>query len=108
MHVKGCRCAKCGLNPIPLGQAELHHRNPRKKAFTLDIRTLQNLLVAGNPIAMQALIAREAKKCDLLCKPCHAKVHETLDVRHFDKEYLDSLGHGTYSVWENPKLDIVA
>ena len=92
LHERGCKCKRCGLSPLPYNMAEMHHRNPKEKAFTLDIRTLHNLLMSPNRLAVEKLIKREAAKCDLLCQPCHKKVHATLDPQHFDAEYLRKIG----------------
>jgi len=101
LHERGCQCAKCGAAPLPYNRAEMHHRNPRKKAFTLDIRTLHNLVESMPVRTAKSVVRREAAKCVLLCDCCHKEVHQTLDPRFFDRDYLESLPKGS-------KLDMVA
>lgn len=57
------QCAKCGNKKKYL--LEFHHRDPNEKEFTIAHwrkRSLNCLL-------------DEVKKCDLLCKNCHAEFH---------------------------------
>jgi hypothetical protein len=65
----GGRCSICGYcrNHAAL---EFHHRDPKQKAFQLDLRSLANL--------QWVQIVAEASKCQLLCSNCHAELHNPL------------------------------
>jgi 5-methylcytosine-specific restriction endonuclease McrA len=63
---RGGRCSRCGYSRN-LAALEFHHREPAKKQFPLDARTLANRSLAE--------IESEAAKCELLCSNCHTEVH---------------------------------
>jgi hypothetical protein len=61
----GC-CLNCGYNKN-LSALVLHHKKPEKKNFQLDMRSLSN--------RKQSRIDNELKKCILVCRNCHAELH---------------------------------
>lgn len=62
----GGRCSICGYNKN-LAALTFHHKNPKRKNFQLDIRSLSN--------RRQSWIDSELKKCILVCNNCHAELH---------------------------------
>jgi hypothetical protein len=62
----GARCRRCGYDRN-LAALSWHHADPRKKSFSLDMRSLSN--------RSEAEIFREAAKCIVLCLNCHAEMH---------------------------------
>jgi len=62
----GGGCARCGYT-ANLAALEFHHRDPAKKRFQLDARTLAN--------RQWNEIEAEARSCELLCSNCHAEEH---------------------------------
>jgi len=62
----GARCRSCGYDRN-LAALSWHHVDPRKKAFSLDMRSLSN--------RSETEILREAAKCVVLCLNCHAETH---------------------------------
>lgn len=63
---KGGGCQHCGYNKC-IGVLSFHHRDPSKKLFNLDVRSLSNRKLD--------IILIEADKCDLLCLNCHTELH---------------------------------
>jgi hypothetical protein len=61
----GC-CCKCGYNRC-LAALDFHHRNPQEKRFQVG--------AYGLLIKWERLV-EEALKCDLICRNCHAELHE--------------------------------
>ena len=61
----GC-CHICGYKKN-LSALTFHHKDPKKKLFQLDLRSLSN--------RKQTLIDLEIKKCILVCHNCHAELH---------------------------------
>lgn len=63
-------CAKCGFsNPVAL---QFHHRDPSNKVFSIG-----NI---ANRYYSKEAIAKEMKKCDVLCANCHLIWHH--EKRH--------------------------
>jgi hypothetical protein len=62
----GGRCSVCGYNRN-FAALTFHHKNPNKKKFQLDIRSLSN--------RKMDIINKEIKKCILVCNNCHAEIH---------------------------------
>lgn len=61
-------CLHCGeRDPIVL---TFHHRDPSTKEFTIG-----STAVHGGSVAMLTKLVDEARKCDVLCYNCHARVH---------------------------------
>lgn len=65
IEYKGGQCQQCGYNKKIPGAFDFHHRDPEMKSFTISksIRKLE-------------ILKTEADKCDLLCKICHAEMHD--------------------------------
>lgn len=62
----GPRCSQCGYDRN-LAALSWHHLDRRRKAFSLDMRTLAN--------RSSAEIDNEVGKCVVLCLNCHAETH---------------------------------
>lgn len=62
---KGGKCEKCGYNKEVPAAFAFHHRDPKKKDFS----------ISGKSWSLERL-KKEAKKCDLLCVRCHAELHD--------------------------------
>lgn len=61
----GC-CSICGYKKN-FAALTFHHKNPKKKHFQLDTRSLSN--------RNMSVINLELKKCILVCNNCHAELH---------------------------------
>ena len=62
---RGGKCKKCGYKKS-LFVLDFHHKNPRIKKFNIsDAKTKHYPLKE---------IMKEMKKCDLICKNCHAEI----------------------------------
>jgi len=59
-----CKCCSYDKNYASLS---FHHKNPKTKLFSLDLRNLSNK-------KWERLI-EEAEKCELLCLNCHMELH---------------------------------
>ena len=64
MYGGKCKCCSYAKNYTALS---FHHKNPKTKSFTLDLRNLSNK-------KWERLID-EAAKCELLCLNCHMETH---------------------------------
>lgn len=62
----GGKCSKCGYDRNT-SALEFHHKNRKRKKFMINAKTLSNKSLAE--------IEKELKKCDLLCRNCHAETH---------------------------------
>ena len=62
----GGKCEKCGYKKN-LSALTFHHKDPEKKKFKLDLRSLSNRKYIA--------IEKELNKCLLLCHNCHAEFH---------------------------------
>lgn len=62
----GGKCQRCGYNRN-LAALQFHHKDPTKKIFKLDARSLSGTVIES--------IYEEFKKCELLCANCHAETH---------------------------------
>lgn len=60
----GGKCIKCGYNKC-IAALEFHHRDPSEKDFEMCTNIHHPLEV----------LKEEVKKCDLLCRNCHAEEH---------------------------------
>lgn len=62
-------CAKCKKRFIPKAM-DFHHRNKKEKEFS----------IADAPRLGPSIerLYKEIKKCDLVCKNCHAEIEEEL------------------------------
>lgn len=65
----GGKCVDCGLeyNGKNACVFQIHHKDPSKKLFVVNTRTLINY--------SWKKILKEIKKCELLCANCHFKKH---------------------------------
>ena len=64
VELHGGACILCGYNRYA-GALDFHHKNPKTKKFALSVK--------GLSYAWEE-IQKEAEKCVLLCKNCHAEV----------------------------------
>lgn len=62
----GGKCSRCGYSKN-YACLSFHHREPKKKLFTLDTRGLQS--------RSDSEIKLELRKCDLMCLNCHQEEH---------------------------------
>lgn len=58
-------CKRCGCSDMLC--LEFHHRNPKKK-----IRSISAMFHNGDSLKT---LAKEIRKCDVLCANCHKKEH---------------------------------
>jgi len=64
---KGGKCQRCGYSKNYPSVYDFHHRDPEKKEFC----------ISGHRLTLSfEKLKKEADKCDLFCKNCHAEVHE--------------------------------
>ncbi len=65
-------CLRCNFKDLThVSVFVFHHRNPTEKKGHLS-----TIMGAGFSQANQKLFLEEAEKCDILCRNCHAIVHE--------------------------------
>ena len=76
IEMKGGGCEKCGYNKCSRCLS-FHHRNPKIKKFTLDLRQIGN--------RTWKIVLEEFNKCDLLCMNCHGEHHDG----ETNKEYIN-------------------
>ena len=82
---KGGKCQICGYNKN-ISALEFHHRNPKEKYFTLDIRAFANKRLN--------LIKVELEKCDLLCSNCHKELHHPqLNISNLENQLKEIEQH---------------
>lgn len=67
IQYKGGKCQRCGYDKDCPPAYDFHHRDPKEKSFQ----------ISGQSIGFERL-KKEADKCDLLCRNCHAEVHDEL------------------------------
>ena len=67
VEYKGGKCIKCGYDKY-VGALDFHHRDPSIKDSRIDY---------GNLIEKEKAKI-ELNKCDLLCRNCHAEVHNEM------------------------------
>jgi hypothetical protein len=66
VEIKGGKCKCCEYNKN-LAALSFHHRDPNKKSFELDARTMC--------AKKREELLEELDKCDLLCMNCHQELH---------------------------------
>ncbi len=71
IEYKGGKCQRCGYDKPCAGAYDFHHRDSSKKEFGISSGCVQ---------AFEKM-KEEADKCDLLCKNCHAEVHEEMRTK---------------------------
>lgn len=82
IEYKGGACQRCGYRkPIPSAY-DFHHRDPSRKDFGISGKT-----------SSFELLKKEADKCDLLCKNCHAEVHHEITEQNRKERGLPHLEH---------------
>jgi len=64
VKIFGGKCKLCGYKKY-VGAMDFHHTNPSEKSFSLSVKGL---------CYSWDTIRKEAKKCVILCKNCHAEV----------------------------------
>jgi hypothetical protein len=73
---KGNKCEICGFcKPIPRAY-DFHHRDPKNKDFNISQWTKLNT----------KLLFKEVDKCMLVCRNCHAELHDDPDLRQSANE----------------------
>lgn len=70
VSMMGNQCVSCKEINMPIYCYEVHHKKPETKIFSV----LSKLTAWWNP-KIRPLIENEIKKCDLICKNCHAILH---------------------------------
>ena len=68
VKIFGGKCKVCGYRRYT-GALDFHHKDPSKKLFALSVKGL---------CYSWDTVTKEAKKCVLLCKNCHAEVENGL------------------------------
>lgn len=63
---KGGKCIKCGYNKDVPSAYDFHHRDAKSKEFGISRYQILNF----------EKILKEVDKCDLVCKNCHAEIHD--------------------------------
>ena len=69
VSIFGRKCARCGYKTCA-GALDFHHKDPKTKNFSLSVK---GLCYSWNTIL------KEARKCILLCKNCHAEIEHEKD-----------------------------
>jgi hypothetical protein len=65
IEYKGGKCEICGYDKLCPSAYDFHHTNPEEKEFT----------IAGKSLGFETA-KKEVDKCQLLCKRCHAEIHD--------------------------------
>ena len=68
IEYKGGQCEVCGYNKRIPSAYDFHHSDPREKIFGIS---------NGNTLGIETM-KKEVDKCILLCKNCHAEIHDTI------------------------------
>ncbi len=66
IEYKGNQCQRCGYDKKIPAVYDFHHRDPKKKDFGIGSYKVLNF----------EKLKKEADKCDLLCRNCHAEIHD--------------------------------
>lgn len=91
-HLGRC-CSICGYSRC-VAALEFHHKDPRKKEFSLsEVRTVDF-----------SKIVKELSKCVVLCRNCHAEVHEAERTRLLGKRTVTQKGTGWKIVKDRLRL----
>lgn len=85
---KGGKCEICGYNKC-IGALDFHHKNPKEKEFSM----------SKNSFSFEKC-KKEADKCLLLCRNCHAEEHDRLWVEQNRKVLLEQ---SKMPYWPNGK-----
>lgn len=73
IKILGGKCCKCGEKDIFV--LEFHHKDPSKKEFEINARCH----------APWGKIEKEIKKCELLCRNCHVRLHKKKSIEKFEE-----------------------
>lgn len=65
---KGGKCYNCGYNKNIQGAYDFHHVNPKDKKFTISTYKIVDF----------KKLKKEVDKCILVCKNCHAEIHDAI------------------------------
>lgn len=80
---KGGECSQCGYDKDVPSAYDFHHRDPKEKDFSISHYAVLN----------RKKLFKEVDKCDLVCKNCHAEIHDDKELREeaerIHKEWLD-------------------
>lgn len=66
INLLGGKCSSCGYKDN-ISALDFHHKNPRNKSFSLDLRQLSN--------TKESTLLLELNKCEILCANCHREKH---------------------------------
>lgn len=66
VQMSGGKCARCGYDRS-IKALTFHHKVPENKVFCLDMATVAQHTWEA--------VLEEWKKCELLCRNCHAEIH---------------------------------
>ena len=65
IEYKGGECEICGYKKLCPSAYDFHHPNPENKEFT----------ISGRSFGFETA-KKEVDKCQLLCRRCHAEIHD--------------------------------
>jgi hypothetical protein len=87
--LKGCKT--CGFDAIT-NELHLHHRDPSTKLFsiTFGYRYKESVYLA------------EINKCDVLCAPCHAKLHSRMRQEEKGRQAVKAVIGGLVHTLDHP------
>ena len=77
IEYKGGKCSKCGYDKDVPSAYDFHHRNPQEKEFAIS----QYMVLDFEKLKP------ELNKCDLVCKNCHAEIHDNANKEARDIMY---------------------
>lgn len=103
IELKGGKCKICGYDKPVLSAYDFHHRDPNEKCFG----------ISSNTNCFEKLV-KEAEKCDLLCRNCHAEVTEQWNKERSDKlfsqqeQLLKQIGSSAYKPDINTLLKMLS
>lgn len=73
INLLGGKCINCGYNKSNHA-LEFHHKNPKDKEYAIGSRMA---FISSNSKSSYLDVIDELNKCILLCKNCHAELHES-------------------------------
>lgn len=100
LEIKGVdRCQKCGYKGKNNSSLDFHHREEEEKDFVIG-NAYRFITDMGNKIEL------EIKKCDVLCRNCHAKEHFDYDRFNLEKENIEKKSelYIEKKRWDNDKI----
>jgi len=90
IEYKGGCCSKCGYDKRVPGAYDFHHRDPNEKEFSISKYSVLNI----------GRLKKEVDKCDLVCKNCHAEIHDA-DRKEIREEAIRN--HNEYMKGRKPR-----